>query len=321
MQDSRRPLAPTAFPDSNVMKLNAAGSSVVFTATGIGGDSLAVDAAGNIYMAGSAFYYYPTTPGAYQSFPSLSMCPECFFAATVNQYVTKVDSTGSKLIYSTGVAGNSRTINKGLAVDAAGNAYVTGVAYGSYPWSGTQPNSQLAQPFLTKLDAAGAHALYSIAIGGDFSLSQTAGPQIPCATDNANGTRVGVVAPSQLLTLLGSGLGPETGVAATDYATQSLAGVTVTFDGATATLLYVSSSQINVAVPAREPYLNSQGSQNFTTMVVSVNGVAGSRARCRWSPVTLVSSATFLAPSPPVPLATSPITERTLQWRSMRMAR
>ncbi|HTB19956.1 MAG TPA: SBBP repeat-containing protein, partial [Bryobacteraceae bacterium] len=157
-------------PDSNgrpyLIKVDATGSKVVFTATGIGGDALVVDAAGNIYMAGSAFYLYPTTPGAYQTFPDPATCPECFFAAKVNQYVTKVDPAASKLIYSTGVAGDGGTINKGLAIDAAGNAYVTGVSLGFYPWTGTPPNNQLQEPFLTKLDAAGANALFSIAVGG-----------------------------------------------------------------------------------------------------------------------------------------------------------
>ena len=83
-----------------------------------------------------------------------------------NQYVTKVDPAGSKLIYSTGVGSQYQTVNNGLAVDAAGNAYVTGLAYGSYNWTVAQPNYAQVSPFLTKLDAAGAHALYSIQIGG-----------------------------------------------------------------------------------------------------------------------------------------------------------
>jgi Beta-propeller repeat len=161
--------APNTNGRPYLMKVDPTGSHVVFTAAGIGGNALAFDAAGNIYMAGSAIYFdYPTTPGAYQNFPSPApACGDaCFFATGGNQYVTKVDPTASQLIYSTGVASNSRTINRGLAVDAAGNAYLTGLAYGAYNWTGTQPNAQLVQPFLTKLDATGANALYSIAIGG-----------------------------------------------------------------------------------------------------------------------------------------------------------
>ena len=83
-----------------------------------------------------------------------------------NQYVTKVDPAASKLIYSTGVGSQYQTVNNGLAVDAAGNAYVTGVAYGEYNWTVTQRVAAQVAPFLTKLDAAGATALYSIQIGG-----------------------------------------------------------------------------------------------------------------------------------------------------------
>jgi hypothetical protein len=153
-----------------LMKVDATGSNIVFTATGIGGNALALDAAGNIYMAGStAFADYPTTPGAYQSY--LNSVYFCSFPCQIaipgtNQYLTKVDPAASKLIYSTGVAGASQTINHGLAVDAAGNAYVTGVAYGEYNWTVSQMSTELVQPLLTKIDAAGAKALYSIQIGG-----------------------------------------------------------------------------------------------------------------------------------------------------------
>ena len=89
-------------PDSNgrpyLMKVAATGANIVFTATGIGGNALALDPAGNIYMAGAAHYYYPTTPGAYQTFPDPASCPECFFADGANQYVTKVDPAATTLL-------------------------------------------------------------------------------------------------------------------------------------------------------------------------------------------------------------------------------
>ncbi|MGP0072245.1 MAG: SBBP repeat-containing protein [Bryobacteraceae bacterium] len=389
-----------------LMKLDATGSNVLFTATGIGGNALIVDAAGNIYMAGSTINTdYPTTPGAYQTI--LNPVGICFFPRQIsfpgtNQYLTKVGPKASTLIYSTGVAGNSQTVNNGLAVDAAGNAYVTGVAYGIYSWTVGQSNTGFIEPFLTKIDAAGAHALYSIQIGGagvtlgsqgdlyvggaynevslgfppspstpplplgitnlptqcqlhlndiidsegyvshvdaatgnvlstvlvdgsnvipaavayaggasvwlaasttqadtpitpgaltppallpgpllgaylgeaSFSLSPTTAPQIACVLDGGNEARAGVVAPGQILSLFGTDLGPATGVAASDYSTTSLGGVTVTFGGRPATLLYVSSSQINLAVPLGVLGQVVPGPQNFATMQVSVNGVA-----------------------------------------------
>ncbi|MGH9612230.1 MAG: SBBP repeat-containing protein, partial [Bryobacteraceae bacterium] len=56
---------------SFLVKIDATGANVVFAATGIGGSALALDAEGNIYMAGTTYVTdYPTTPGAYQiTFP------------------------------------------------------------------------------------------------------------------------------------------------------------------------------------------------------------------------------------------------------------
>jgi uncharacterized protein (TIGR03437 family) len=389
-----------------LMEVNAAGTNLVFTATGIGGNTLALDSTGNIYMAGSTAYTdYPTTPGAYQTvLNSVYICSGvCTLGLPgVDQYVTKVDPAASRLIYSTAVESQSQTVNNGLAVDAAGNAYVTGLAYGSYNWTVMQPDFPQVSPFLTKLDAAGANALYSIEIGGagvalgsqsdvyvggayndvslqplpnspppplplgvtslptpcrtnnittfsegyishldattgnvlntvlvdgsnagaagiafagganvwlvgatsqadtpitpgalttmmltrgalpggylaeaNFALTQNTAPQISCIVDAANQARAGVVAPYQLLTLFGSGLGPATGVAAANNSTTSLGGVSVLFEGTPSAILYASSSQINVAVPGGVLEQNAVGSVNFTTMQVSVNGVPG----------------------------------------------
>ena len=52
-----------------------------------------------------------------------------------NQYVTKLDPTGSKLIFSTAVSGTGNTVNEGLTVDAGGNVYLTGLAAVGYPFT------------------------------------------------------------------------------------------------------------------------------------------------------------------------------------------
>ncbi len=154
-----------------LLELDPTGATVKFSAFGIGGSALATDASGNIYMAGSTLLLdYPTTPGAYQ--PVFKLVTICYgfcriaFPAT-NQYLTKLDPTGTKLIYSTAVPGNSgQTTNAGLAVDAAGNAYLTGLAFGSYPYSAKPPDTPEVRPFLTKLDPGGQRNLFSVAIGG-----------------------------------------------------------------------------------------------------------------------------------------------------------
>lgn len=172
--------AYTAKDSSNpwyLMKLNASGNQMIFSATGIGGSSLAFDPAGDIYMAGSTSYLnsmpdYPTTPGAYQTnfvegIYCYGLCQIAFPGEL--QHVTKVDPAATTLLYSTGVndttgaAGN--TINTGLAVDAAGNAYVTGTLYqAQYPFSVTPPTQYSS--YLSKLDPTGAQLLFSIPVGG-----------------------------------------------------------------------------------------------------------------------------------------------------------
>src|SRR5262249_6558847 len=156
------------------LELDAVASKVVFSATGIGGSSIAFDAAGNIYLAGSSVGTdYPITPGAYQTnfvqgYYCFSLCQIAFPGNL--QHITKIDPAGTKLIYSTGLNDNKgragSTDNSGLAVDSAGNAYVTGTLFeASYPLTVTPPRAYSA--YLSKLDADGAHLLFSIPQGGN----------------------------------------------------------------------------------------------------------------------------------------------------------
>lgn len=180
------PSTPGAYSIANtanhpyLMELDPTGTKVVFSATGIGGSAVALDPQGNIFVAGSTYLLdYPTTPGSYQpTFPGFQVCsaPPCTrtFQGS-NQYVTKVDPSGSTLIYSTAVSGNGNTSNGGLAVDGAGNAYLTGYAGPGYPYTVTPPTIPVgpvnsiflfARPFLSKLDATGKTLLFSVPVGG-----------------------------------------------------------------------------------------------------------------------------------------------------------
>jgi uncharacterized protein (TIGR03437 family) len=168
---SATPLTATAgaYSSSNgsglfLMEFDPTGANVLFTAAGIGGNALAIDSAGNIYMAGGTFAAgYPTTPGAYQ--PGPGCAAQCGIFGPF-QYITKVGPAAGSLIYSTFVGAGSSSINKGLVVDSSGNAYLTGLNYSGYQAIIGPPMPVTATPFLTKLDAAGASVLYSVSAGG-----------------------------------------------------------------------------------------------------------------------------------------------------------
>jgi uncharacterized protein (TIGR03437 family) len=163
-----------------LLKLDATGTKIVFSATGIGGTAIALDSSGNIYVAGSTYLLdYPTTTGAYQAiFPTVNNPPAPGQPPTqgANQFVTKVDPDGATLIFSTSVSGIGNTTNAGLAVDASGNVYLTGFAGAGYPYTVTAPappappsfdfGSISALPFLSKLNPTGQKLLFSVPVGG-----------------------------------------------------------------------------------------------------------------------------------------------------------
>jgi hypothetical protein len=156
--------APT---DVFVTKLNSAGSALVYSTYlgGTGNDSavgIAVDTAGNAYLTGTTDSTdFPTTVGAFQPVSS----------GFGDSFVTKLDPTGSSVIYSTYLGGNQSDSSSGIAVDANGNAYVTGSTNSpNFPTS-----SGAFQPtflgggldaFVTKLDPTGNSLVYSTYLGG-----------------------------------------------------------------------------------------------------------------------------------------------------------
>ncbi len=108
--------------DVFVAKLNAAGSGLV-SSTYLGGSGdygygIAVDAAGNAYVTGyTGPSDFPTTAGALDT---------TFNGGYYDAFVAKLNAAGSGLVYLTYLGGSGNDVGFGIAVDAAGNAYVTG---------------------------------------------------------------------------------------------------------------------------------------------------------------------------------------------------
>ncbi|MBN2490175.1 MAG: SBBP repeat-containing protein, partial [Planctomycetes bacterium] len=88
-------------------------------AAGESGTSIAVDAAGNAYVTGN-------TASDEQTFPATGGPDLTFNGGTNDAFVAKVDPLGMALVYCGYLGGDGADLGKGIAVDAAGNAYVAG---------------------------------------------------------------------------------------------------------------------------------------------------------------------------------------------------
>jgi photosystem II stability/assembly factor-like uncharacterized protein len=122
------------------------------------GAAIAVDSNSFAYITGFADVLNPTT-GAFQS-----SLPGDFAA-----FVTKINQSGTDVVYSTFIGGNSTAESLGIAVDAAGNAYITGYASGTFPTTPGAFQTVRASDFdcfITKLNAAGNALVYSTFYGG-----------------------------------------------------------------------------------------------------------------------------------------------------------
>ena len=146
-----------------VMKLDTAGKITLFaTLSGKGTDQpndLAVDAAGNLYVAGSTGSTLLPLRNALQSTPGPG-------------FVVKFNPDATQILFSTYFPGAIQA----LALDAAGNLYVTGSTYSAaFPVTPGLPAGTVtpfyslnatSAAFLTKISAAGDRILYSTRISG-----------------------------------------------------------------------------------------------------------------------------------------------------------
>jgi hypothetical protein len=163
-------VASAGGPDAFVTKLNASGSGLVYS-TYLGGNNLdvgygiAVDGSGNAYVTGyTQSTKFPTTSGAYQG---------AFGGGYHDAFVTELNATGTALRYSTYLGGSGQDEGDGIAVDGAGNAYITGLtASTNFPLRNAFQSAyggNAADSFVAKLNpslSGAASIVYSSYLGG-----------------------------------------------------------------------------------------------------------------------------------------------------------
>jgi len=152
--------------DAFVVKLNPAGSGLIYS-TYLGGGStdggheIVVDGAGNAYVTGR-------TESA--NFPSKIGSFDTSHNGSADAFVVKLNQNGSGLSYATFLGGSSDDGSNGIAMDGAGNAYVSGSTE-SYNFPTTVGAFDTIyngdkDTFVLKLNAAGSAPVYGTFLGG-----------------------------------------------------------------------------------------------------------------------------------------------------------
>jgi uncharacterized repeat protein (TIGR01451 family) len=168
---TRGPAFPNkaALNDIFVTKIAADGSAIIYS-TYIGGagqdraDGIALDSSGSAYVVGrvdSSSTDFPTTPGVIGS---------SYRGGDFDGVAFKLNPQGSGLTYSTFIGGEDNDSTEGVAVDANGNAYLTGGSRSqAFPVTVTAFQSSRSgdtDGYLMKLNSTATALMYSSYLGG-----------------------------------------------------------------------------------------------------------------------------------------------------------
>lgn len=166
----------SSLTDAFITKLNADGNALVFS-TFFGGNTLeeirsvTEDSSGNIYVTG---YTYSTAA----TFPLSSGAFQTTRIGETDAFVSKLNSSGTTLIYSTLLGGTAHeNVGQDIVVDSSGNAYIVGGIIPDeddpfptpFPTTGGAYDTTLNgsyEAFVTKFNSTGTALSYSTLIGG-----------------------------------------------------------------------------------------------------------------------------------------------------------
>ncbi|MGA2171185.1 MAG: Ig-like domain repeat protein [Terracidiphilus sp.] len=218
-------------------KLNPTASQLVYS-TYLGGErqdsvqAISLDAPGDAYVTGFANSQdFPTTSGVFQPTMTVIEGP-----GSQNAFVTKFDSSGTGLVYSSFLGGTKNVtggvaadIGRGIAVDSSGDAYVAGstpdpdfpVTPGALQSQNTaQLISDDGASFLSKVNPTASQIIYSTYLSGSGDGS---GETCDCANgialDSAgNAYLAGEVSSTDFPTTEGS-LQPQSGFQGWEWTT------------------------------------------------------------------------------------------------------
>ena len=255
--------------DALALKLNPSGTGLLYTTT-FGGSlddsatAVAVDAQGNAYVAGATFSLnFPATADNIQTCALIG-------SSAGDAFIARLDATGS-LASASYLGGSGDDMATAIALDASGALYVTGNTTSTNGSFTATLGPGTAPVFLTKVN---------------FSQTSTPPVTVTCM-GNAASLSGGPVAPGEIVSIFGAGLGPSAPVFAQPAGgvlPNSIDGTQVLFDGVPAPLLYIQDRQINAIVP--------YGAPGKTTVTIQV-ARGGANAQPVTLPVTTSNPAIF----------------------------
>ena len=154
--------------DAFITKINASGSGLVYS-TYLGGSLrdgshgvIVVDNSGNAYISGGT---------ESNDFPTASALYESYAGGSSDAFITKLDASGSSLVYSTYFGGSGFDRVNGLAVDTDGSAYIAGFTNSTdFPVVAAfyeNYEGGLSDVFIAKIDNSGSNLVYSTYLGGN----------------------------------------------------------------------------------------------------------------------------------------------------------
>ncbi len=233
--------------------------------TSVAVNSMALDAAGNVIVGGSAPGGLPIPAGTIQPGPPPG-------SQDTEGFVIQVNNAGTAVMWGTYFGGSPSSFVKAVRLDPQGRVVFTGVGVGPAQWTPSQPSLYVTYVARLTSDGASLADFYQAPLGvtgqdltitsdGTFAAigelgtlwieTAVPGPSLLAVTNSASGL-FGSLSRTELITLYGLGLGPQipvNGEVKNGAFTTALGGLEVLFDGVAAPLLYADSGQINAVVP------------------------------------------------------------------------
>ncbi len=303
---------------------------------------IAVDATGNAIVAGTTNSAdYPVTEHAFQTmYLANAPAPPELLPGRVSVelppstgYVTKLNASGTGLVWSAFFGGSIQDAISSLSVDSNGYVYLAGQANSpdlpglsaAVP-GGCEPTVNQGLGFVARVSADGTslsptQLIYGapscsyascfpntqsssssawalavrpdggvVAAGANGAMAQVdlfGAARLACVTDPADNVQLTSVTPGQVLSVFGSRLASSRGAVPPGGSAFSFQGITVTFNGVAAPILYTSGEQVNLQAP-----YEIAGQQSVEMQVSLANGVVERKTL----PVLARQPSVFLSP-------------------------